>query len=100
MLLGQKHPGFDQYLKIGLGLMMLLLGLNTLFRLAAFGPAPTTRNRVRDSLGGCAMVLIGVGQLAGNRYVTFGLAVIGLVCAVATATGRPRRLLARGLNSR
>lgn len=88
-------PSPDPILRIGLGVLMLLLGLQSLFRLAAFGPRTLTSNRVKESLAGCALVLLGAAQMASNRYVMLAMGVTGLLCAIAMALGRPKRLFAR-----
>jgi hypothetical protein len=92
MVLAQTNPGLGPTLRIGHGLLMLIWGLIVLFRLGAFGPGRNAANRVKESSFGCALVLLGVGQLLLNPYLSGAITLVAAALVTAAFTGRPARL--------
>jgi len=77
------------------GLILLLWGLSSLFRLAAFGPSAPAETRGKGAMVGAGMVLLGAAQLASDAYLKAGLGIAGIAVAVFVLVGRPKSLLRR-----
>lgn len=88
MLARQGEP----VLRSAMGSLLLLWGLSSLFRLAAFGPGSAAENRSRSAAVGAGMVLLGAAQLAFDFYLRVGLGFAGVLVAVVVLIGRPKSL--------
>jgi len=85
----------EAVLRTVMGSLLLLWGLTSLFRLAAFGATSATESRIRSASGGAGMVLLGAAQLASDPYLRAGLGIAGIAVAIFVLIGRPKSLLRR-----
>jgi hypothetical protein len=88
----REYPAMEWFIRNGVALLILAQGLRTLFRLAVYGPANPSQNRMQLAVINTALILIGVSQLAADRSVALPLAGIGLVLFLAALLRRPRKL--------
>ena len=84
----------DSALKMFFGLFAFVLGLQGLFRLAAYGPKSSRQDRVKEAVLSTGHLLVGVAVLAASTALSLPFGLGALACLLAVTLRRPRRVFA------